>query len=122
MDITSAHTHDDPFAGTHVVDQADGLLADIWNWCAIQGCRGICLAGRLFFKKKRSEKFRWVSSLPPHQRDWGCRRGLKEQSEVHCPDWWEFGDLQNQTETRFLSTQAPLPALRRLCMRYPLWI
>lgn len=58
------HANDDPFAGTDLSNADDKLLADVWDWCAIKGCRSVCLSGRLFVRNSAWDKFRWVTTLP----------------------------------------------------------
>jgi hypothetical protein len=58
MDAKAMHATDDPFAGTELSNDSDNLLADVWDWCVIDGCRPICLSGKLFMKKGRGAKFR----------------------------------------------------------------
>ena len=57
MDAMSLHASNDPFAGTQLSNQSDELLSDVWDWCVIKGCRGVCLSGRLFMRTKPAEKF-----------------------------------------------------------------
>ena len=63
MDAMEMHNHKDPFAGTRLSNASDDILSDIWDWCAIKGCRGVCMSGRLYFKKKPLDKFKWVLGL-----------------------------------------------------------
>jgi len=58
MDAVQLHANDDPFAGTELSNDSDTILADIWDWCAIKGCRSICLAGRLFMRDGTWDKFK----------------------------------------------------------------
>jgi len=58
MDVMALHRNHDPFAGTELGTGSDEILADIWDWCALKGCRPITQAGRLFMKKNRYDKYR----------------------------------------------------------------
>lgn len=55
------HDAADPFAGTLLSGGSDALLSDMWDWCVLQGCRPVCLSGRLFLRKGKWSKFRYVS-------------------------------------------------------------
>ncbi len=61
MDAASLNARENIFAGTGLSNISDQALADIWDWCVIDGCRPVCLAGRLFMKTGRFGKFRCVS-------------------------------------------------------------
>jgi len=61
MDAMAMHAANDPFAGTQLSNSSDELLSDVWDWCVIKGCRGVSLSGRLFMRKKATEKFQYVS-------------------------------------------------------------
>ncbi|ORY24284.1 Pleckstrin homology domain-domain-containing protein [Naematelia encephala] len=56
MDAIALTTRADPFAG--IGDQTDQILGNIWDWCAIKGCRSVTMAGRLYFKHGKFNKFR----------------------------------------------------------------
>jgi hypothetical protein len=43
----------------------DSLLADVWNWCYIQGCRPSKMAGRLYMKRGHNRQFRYVEQTHP---------------------------------------------------------
>ncbi|KAK8858607.1 hypothetical protein IAR55_002836 [Kwoniella newhampshirensis] len=58
MDVMTLHSKDDPFAGTELSNTTDVGLSDIWDWCAIKGCRSICISGRLHLKRDKYDKFR----------------------------------------------------------------
>ena len=58
MDATLLHADANSLAGSEFSNEIDTVLADIWDWCAIKGCRSVCLAGRLFMKKDGWDKFR----------------------------------------------------------------
>lgn len=38
-------------------DVISPMLGNVWNWCTMQGCRGIIRCGRLFFKRKAFTTF-----------------------------------------------------------------
>lgn len=61
MDV-AAQAHDSTFAGTALGKGSDGLISDVWDWCVIDGCRPITMSGRLFVRKGKWTKFRYVSS------------------------------------------------------------
>lgn len=63
MDATGTMVHDDVFAGTSLSDASDQVLADVWDWCVIQGCRPVCQAGRLYLRTSQYGKFRYVLDL-----------------------------------------------------------
>ena len=58
MDAMAVHVNKNPVEETDVSNENDNLLADVWDWCAIKGCRAVCLSGRLFVKKSAWKKFR----------------------------------------------------------------
>ncbi|WWD18499.1 hypothetical protein CI109_102951 [Kwoniella shandongensis] len=58
MDIAALHSKHDPFVDTTMSNASDAGLDEIWDWCAIKGCRSICLAGRLHLKRDKYDKFR----------------------------------------------------------------
>jgi len=68
MDAMAIHAKEDPFVGSDISNENENLLADIWEWCTIQGCRAVCLSGRLFMKKSAWSKFRLVAPGIA----WGC--------------------------------------------------
>lgn len=37
---------------------SDEMLAEIWDWCPLKGCRPITHAGRIYLKKSPFEKYR----------------------------------------------------------------
>ncbi|CEH17484.1 Pleckstrin homology-like domain [Ceraceosorus bombacis] len=57
------HHDEDAAAGEAVLgqeadsDHVSPLLGTIWNWCMLEGCRGIIRAGRLFHKRKAYTSF-----------------------------------------------------------------
>ncbi|OCF45974.1 hypothetical protein I317_00062 [Kwoniella heveanensis CBS 569] len=58
MDAIDMHASDDPFAGTHLSNESDNVLSEIWDMCVIEGCRSTCISGRLYMRKERYDKFR----------------------------------------------------------------
>ena len=60
MDVEKMHDAADPFAETSMSAGGDSLLSDMWDWCVLEGCRPICLSGRLFLRKGKWSKFRYV--------------------------------------------------------------
>ncbi|WVQ83201.1 hypothetical protein IAT38_005340 [Cryptococcus sp. DSM 104549] len=58
MDVTQSRGHHNIFAGTSLSQEPDSALSEVWDWCIIQGCRSVCLAGRLYMKKDQWKKFR----------------------------------------------------------------
>ena len=58
MDAMTMHAGTDPTLDTEISGESEESLADIWDWCAIKGCRAICLSGRLFMKQGAWSKFR----------------------------------------------------------------
>jgi hypothetical protein len=61
MDVEKTHDAADPFVGTSMSAGGDSLLSDMWDWCVLKGCRPICLSGRLFLRKGKWSKFRYVA-------------------------------------------------------------
>lgn len=49
---------DRPMGVAPDVERVAPLLGNIWNWCLVQGCRGILRSGRLFHKRKAYAPFR----------------------------------------------------------------
>jgi len=58
MDAMAIHANEDPFGANNMSNEDDNLLSNVWDWCAIKGCRAICLSGNLFMKKGAWNKFR----------------------------------------------------------------
>ncbi|WVF68945.1 hypothetical protein IAT40_003719 [Kwoniella sp. CBS 6097] len=58
MDAIDMHASDDPFAGTHLSNESDNVLSEIWDLCVIEGCRSTCISGRLYMRKEKYDKFR----------------------------------------------------------------
>ena len=58
MDAMDLHANEDPFAGTELSNDSDNILPDIWVWCAIKGCRSVCMAGRLYMRNGKWGKFK----------------------------------------------------------------
>lgn len=52
------HAQNDVFAGSELNNESDEVLADVWDWCVIEGCRPITIAGKLFFKRGKWDRFR----------------------------------------------------------------
>ena len=63
MDVTAYNAREDPFAETSLAGRDDEALANVWNWCAIKGCSGVTLTGRLYMKKGSRDQFRCVERL-----------------------------------------------------------
>ncbi|WVO12653.1 hypothetical protein L204_100258 [Cryptococcus depauperatus] len=58
MDAATLAARGNKFAGVAISDGPEEFLADIWDWCTIQGCRPICLSGRVYMKSDKWKKFR----------------------------------------------------------------
>ena len=54
MEVAKVKAADDTTIG------ADELLGEIWDWCALKGCRPVTHAGRIYMKKSPYEKYRYV--------------------------------------------------------------
>jgi hypothetical protein len=54
MEVAKVKAADDTTIGS------DDLLGEIWDWCALKGCRPITHAGRIYMKKSPYEKYRYV--------------------------------------------------------------
>jgi hypothetical protein len=64
MEVAKDQESGDTFAGIESSMGSDLLLGDIWDWCPLKGCRPITHAGRIYMKKSKYEKYRYVDLSP----------------------------------------------------------